>query len=88
MSFWMYVAIFIIQVILVSLALAIFSSVFMKSRKKGYISIFIIALFFISQVINGFNASIFLGFSILITILSLSTITYFVIKRKKESAWS
>lgn len=87
MSFWMYVAIFIIQVILVSLALAIFSSVFMKS-KKGYISIFIIALFFISQVINGFNASIFLGFSILITILSLSTITYFVIKRKKESAWS
>ncbi|KMJ57247.1 hypothetical protein AB685_17765 [Bacillus sp. LL01] len=87
MSFWMYLTIFISQVIMVSLALTIFSSLYIKSRKKGYIFISIIALLFIFQIINSFNTSIFLGFSILITILILSTVTY-LIKRKKESVWS
>jgi hypothetical protein len=83
-SFGMYLLLFSAHLIQVSLGLAICSSIFMKSRKRGYACFSILGILFIYQIYKGFGVSSIMGIGMLIIILSMHVITYVVIQHKKD----
>jgi hypothetical protein len=85
-SIGMYMVLFSAHLIQVSLVLAIFTSIYMKSRIKGTVCLFIIGFLFTYQIYKGFTASTVMGMGLLIIILSMLLVTIFVVRRKKESA--
>lgn len=85
-SFWMYIVIFVSQVIGGSLALATFSSIYIKNRTKGYWSLSIIILGTIYALVLGFNASIMLGIGMIIVEFILALLAYFILQHKVREA--
>lgn len=78
----MYTVVFLGQLISVSLILAIFTSVFVKSRKQGLVFLTIYILLNIYSLIIGFKFSLVMGSGMLIIYICLGILTYFVIKKK------
>ena len=78
----MYTLVFIGQLISVSLILAIFTSVFAKSRKQGFVFLTIYLLLSIYSLTSGFKFSLVMGIGMLIIYICLGTLTYFVLKKK------
>ena len=70
------------QLMAISLALAIFSSVFVKSRKKGLIFLIIYVLLSIYSLYDVYKYSVIMGSSTLFIYISLGVVTYFVIKKR------
>ncbi len=78
----MYTMVFLGQLISVSLILAIFTSVFVKSRKQGFVFLTIYILLNTYSLIIGFKFSLVMGCGMLIIYICLGILTYFVIKKK------
>lgn len=78
----MFTMLILFQLIVISLGLAIFSSIFVKSRKKGLIFLTIYVLLSVYSLYNGYKYSVAMGSSMLIIYISLGVVTYFVIKKK------
>ena len=78
----MFTMIILFQLTVISLALAIFSSIFVKNRKKGFIFLIGYALLSIYSLYNVYSHSIIMGNTLLFIYISLGVVTYFVIKRK------
>ncbi|MFJ6211213.1 hypothetical protein [Lysinibacillus sp. NPDC092081] len=75
----MFTILILFQLAVVSIVLAIFSSVFVKSRKKGLVFLTIYILLSIYSLYDVYKYSAILG-SMLIIYISLGVVTYFVIK--------
>ena len=78
----MFTILILFQLAVVSIVLAIFSSVFVKSRKKGFVFLTIYILLSIYSLYNVYKNSAILGSSMLIIYISLGVVTYFVIKKR------
>ena len=78
----MYIMLILSHLIFVSLILAIFTSVFVKSRKKGYVFLTIYILLSIYSLTTVFKDSLLLGTYMLIIYICLCVVTYIVIKKK------
>ncbi|RLQ92264.1 hypothetical protein D9X91_19500 [Falsibacillus albus] len=81
----MYIAVFAAQVIGGAIALAVFSSIHMNNRTKGFVSLAIIILGMIYSVFQGFTLSQTMGIGMTFIYLFLFAVTYFIQRRKKES---
>lgn len=79
----MYIMLILSHVIFISLLLAIFTSVYMKNRKKGYVFLTIYTLLSIYSLNTVFKVSMLLGIFILVIYICLGVATYFVIKKKR-----
>lgn len=78
----MFVMLVMFQLIVVSLVLAIFTSVFVRSRKKGFVFLTIFVLISIYNIWNVFEFSASMGSSVLFIYVCLGVVTYFVIKKR------
>lgn len=78
----MFIMLISVQLVVLSIALAIFSSLFMKSRKKGLIFLIIYILISIYNLFNAYAYSSIMGNSILIIYISSGIGTYFVLKKR------
>ena len=78
----MFTMLILFQLVVVSIALAIFSTVFVKSRKKGLLFLAIYVLLSIYNLSNAYQYSVMMGNSMLFIYMSLGVVTYFVIKKK------
>ena len=78
----MFTLVILFQLMVTSLALAIFSSVFVKSRKKGLIFLIIYVLLSIYSLYDVYKDSVIMGSSMLFIYISLGVVTYFVIKKR------
>lgn len=78
----MFTMVILFQLMVISLALAIFSSVFVKSRKKGLIFLIIYVLLSIYSLYDIYKYSVIMGSSMLFIYISLGVVTYFVIKKR------
>ena len=78
----MFTLIILFQLMVTSLALAIFSSVFVKSRKKGLMFLIIYVLLSIYSLYDVYKDSVIMGSSMLFIYISLGVVTYFVIKKR------
>ncbi|WP_113929456.1 hypothetical protein [Bacillus sp. P14.5] len=73
------------HLIQVSLLMAIFSSIYLKSKRNGYFSLVFIFVLYWFQLFRGFSISYVLGISFLIIIIAMGIVSFFVIRRKKDS---
>lgn len=78
----MFTMLILFQLVVVSLALAIFSSVYVKSRKKGLVFLTIYLSLSIYSLYDSYTYSTILGSSMLGIYIILGLVTYFVIKKK------
>lgn len=78
----MFTMVILFQLMVISLALAIFSSVFVKSRKKGLIFLIIYVLLSVYSLYDIYKYSVIMGSSMLFIYISLGVVTYFVIKKR------
>ena len=78
----MFTLVILFQLMVTSLALAIFSSVFVKSRKKGLMFLIIYVLLSIYSLYDVYKDSLIMGSSMLFIYISLGVVTYFVIKKR------
>ncbi|MGN4127121.1 hypothetical protein ACMGD3_19245 [Lysinibacillus sphaericus] len=78
----MFTILILFQLAVVSIVLAIFSSVFVQSRKKGLVFLTIYILLSIYSLYDVYKYSAILGSSMLIIYISLGVVTYFVIKKR------
>lgn len=78
----MFIILILVQLVSVGLILAILTSVFVKSRKKGFLSFTIYLLLSIYSLTTVFSYSILLGSIMLVIYIALSAVTYFVIRKK------
>lgn len=78
----MYTMLYLSQLIGASLALAIITSVFVKNRKTGILSLTIYVLLNIYSLTIGFKFSALMGSGMLIIYIGLGVLTYFAIKKK------
>ena len=78
----MFTMLILFQLVVVSLALAIFSSVFVKSRKKGLAFLTIYISLSIYSLYDVYKYSAILGSSMLAIYIILGIVTYFVIKKR------
>lgn len=78
----MFTLVILFQLMVTSLALAIFSSVFVKSRKKGLMFLIIYVLLSIYSLYDVYKDSVIMGSSMLFIYISLGVVTYFVIKKR------
>ncbi len=78
----MFTLVILFQLMVTSLALAIFSSVFVKSRKKGLMFLIIYVLLSIYSLYDVYKYSVIMGSSMLFIYISLGVVTYFVIKKR------
>ena len=78
----MFTILILFQLVVVSIALAIFSSVFGKSRKKGLMFLTIYVLLSIYSIYDVYKYSAIIGSSMLFIYISLGVVTYFVIKKR------
>ena len=78
----MFTMLILFQLIVVSIVLAIFSSVFVKSRKKGLMFLIIYVLLSIYSLYDVYKDSVIMGSSMLFIYISLGVVTYFVIKKR------
>ena len=81
-SILMYIMVILSHLIFVSLILAVFTSVFVKSRKNGHVFLIIYILLSMYSLTTVFKNSILMGSYMLITYICLGVVTYFVIKKK------
>lgn len=80
----MFVMLILFKLIVISLALAIFSSIFIQNRKKGLLFLAAIALFSTYSIYNGYQFSVAMGSGILFLYVSLGVVTYFALKKRHE----
>jgi len=78
----MFTLVILFQLMVTSLALAIFSSAFVKSRKKGLMFLIIYVLLSIYSLYDVYKYSVIMGSSMLFIYISLGVVTYFVIKKR------
>ena len=78
----MFTLVILFQLMVTSLALAVFSSVFVKSRKKGLMFLIIYVLLSIYSLYGVYKDSVIMGSSMLFIYISLGVVTYFVIKKR------
>jgi hypothetical protein len=71
----------ICHLVTTTLALAIFSSIFRKNTKRGYIFLALLICMGAMTLFNVFNYSIVVGFILCLMYLSLGIITYFSLKK-------
>jgi hypothetical protein len=71
----------ICHLVTTTLALAIFSSIFRKNTKRGYIFLVLLICMGAMTLFNVFNYSIVVGFILCLMYLSLGIITYFSLKK-------
>jgi hypothetical protein len=83
---WMYITVFFSQLVGSSLAFALFTSIYLKNKTKGFVSLALIVLALIYSLIQGFTVSITMGVGMLVIIFFLSIVTYFILQQriKKE----
>ncbi len=74
-SIWMYITVFLSQLVGVSLAFAIFTSIYIKNKTKGLVSLAITILIITYSLIQGFNVSIIMGFGMVLISIGLSIVT-------------
>ncbi|MFD1019695.1 hypothetical protein [Thalassobacillus hwangdonensis] len=84
-DFLMYSMILIAQMIGLSGGLAIFSSIFTRSRFKGILWLAFIAVLCIYQTINAFQLSEGLGLGIILVSVILLILAFFIQKKKSFS---
>ena len=77
-----YTMLFLSQLISASLILAIITSVFVKSRKRGILFLTIYILLNIYSLTIGYKFSTAMGSGMLIIYIGLGVLTYFVTKKK------
>ena len=82
----MFTMVILFQLTVTSLALAIFSSVFVQSRKKGLMFLTIYVLLSIYSLYDVYKDSAIMGSSMLFIYISLGVVTYFVIKKRLANA--
>ena len=78
----MFTMVILFQLMVISLALSIFSSIFVKSRKKGLMFLIIYVLLSIYSLYDVYKDSVIMGSSMLFIYISLGVVTYFVIKKR------
>lgn len=78
----LYIMLFLGQLICASLALAIITSVLVKSRKRGilFLTLYIILNLYSLTIVFKFSA--IMGSGMLIIYIGLGVLTYFVFKKK------
>lgn len=84
-SISMYITIFLSQLVGVSLALAIFTSIFLQNKAKGLVTLVIIVVGIIYSLIQGFNASIIMGIGMMIIIICLSIVTSYILLQRMKN---
>ncbi|MGM0844954.1 MAG: hypothetical protein ACQEUT_08250 [Bacillota bacterium] len=84
-SMWMYITIFLAQLVGVSLGLAIFTSIYLKNRTKGFVFLAIIGLGNVYSLIQGFNASVIIGIGMVVILICLTLVTYFILQQRIEN---
>ncbi|WP_077617521.1 hypothetical protein [Bacillus sinesaloumensis] len=82
-DFLMYSLVLLSHLLSVGLILGIFTSIFVKSRKKGFVFLTIYILLSVYILITGFDFSVVIGSGMLFIYLVMGVLTYFVIKRKR-----
>lgn len=82
MDILMFTMLILFQLVVVSLAFAIFSSVFVKSRRKGLMFLTIYILLSIYSLYDVYKHSSILGSSMFVIYISLGVVTFFVIKKR------
>ncbi|KAB8135724.1 hypothetical protein F9U64_10625 [Gracilibacillus oryzae] len=87
-SLWMYITVYIAQLIGVSLALAVFPSLYFKSRKNGILLLVIIIIAILYSLIQGFSASAAMGTGMLIISICLLAAAYINVQRQKEKNYT
>ncbi|MEK9198256.1 hypothetical protein SFC08_08380 [Lysinibacillus halotolerans] len=78
----MYIMLFLGQLICASLALAIITSVLLKSRKKGILFLTLYILLNLYSLTIVFKFSAIMGSGMLIIYIGLGVLTYFIFKKK------
>ena len=78
----MFTMLILFQIVVVSLGFAIITSVFVKSRKKGLVSLTIYIFLSIYSLYDIYKYSWILGSSMFVIYISLGVVTYFVIKKR------
>ncbi|UOQ84725.1 hypothetical protein [Gracilibacillus salinarum] len=81
-NFWMHITVFIAQLIGSLLAIAVFSSIFVENRKRGYLYLACICGGMVYGLILGFSGSTVLGIGMLIIDVSVLIVAYFDTKKK------
>ncbi|SEM23217.1 hypothetical protein SAMN05192533_101527 [Mesobacillus persicus] len=78
----MYTLMFLGHLVSVSLAMGIFISIFVKSRKKGFVFLAIYILLNIYTLTVGFDYSAVMGVGMLIIYIGIGLLAYFVIRKR------
>lgn len=78
----MYIMFFFGYLIGASLIVAIFTSVFVKNRKKGYLFLIIYLLYSIYTLNEVYKFSVIIGSIGVVVYIGLGIVTYFVIKKR------
>ncbi|RDI39195.1 hypothetical protein [Falsibacillus pallidus] len=81
---WVYIMIFIVQIIGGMLGLAIFVSIYRQNRKKGLACLMLMIIWVIYSMFEGFSGSSKLGAGMIIIYCILFWVAYFHLKRKKH----
>jgi len=82
----MFTMVILFQLTVTSLVLAIFSSVFVQSRKKGLMFLTIYVLLSIYSLNGVYKYATIMGNIMLFIYISLGVVTYFVIKKRLSNA--
>ena len=82
----MFTMLILFQLTVTSLVLAIFSSVFVQSRKKGLMLLTIYVLLSIYSLNGVYKYATIMGNIMLFIYISLGVVTYFVIKKRLANA--
>ncbi|TYS18547.1 hypothetical protein FZC78_03135 [Rossellomorea vietnamensis] len=84
-SIGMYLMMTASHLIQVSLVMAIFSSIYIKNKRNGYISLAVIAFLYSVQLHRGFTVAPIVGITFLIIMIGMGIVSFLVIRRKKNA---
>lgn len=80
----LHIILFLAHIIGMALVLVIFSSIFVRSKTKGYLVLIFIIFLAIQNLSMGFHTSVVMGAGMSIINLTLGILVYFNIKSKLE----
>ncbi|WP_433747919.1 hypothetical protein [Falsibacillus pallidus] len=83
-SIWMYVMVFVVQIVGGMLGLAIFISLYRQNRKKGLAWLVPMIILLVYSIFEGFSGSSILGAGMIVVYCLLFLASYFLLKRKKH----
>ncbi|ART77588.1 hypothetical protein B4U37_16675 [Sutcliffiella horikoshii] len=77
-----YIIVFLAHLVTASIAFAIFTSIYLKNRRKGLVSLTIIFSLLGNSLYHGFIASNIMGIGMMIIFACLSIFTYINLQKK------